>query len=341
MTCSGGIFDRKFWVLGLGLWMCVSICAGQLSSLDGRASYKSTPASSLQPPVVKPPVDLFRSLLAMSPGDRTEFLARHTPEAQKLILAKVREYESLTPDQRELRLRVTELRWYLLPLLSAPDTNRTPQLNSIPSSELRKLIADRLQEWDKLPGPVQKELLDNESTVRFYFEIAASTPEQRAETIKNIPPAGRETLELGIRQWQALTDERRQVIINHFCQYFDLTPAEKDKTLRTLSEPERLQIEKTLQTFGRLTPEQRRECLVSFEKFASLSPQERQQFLKNAERWKLMTPIERQSWKNLVYNLSRQPPLPPGLRFVPVPVPPLPGLSRPTGVSSTLVTNAN
>ena len=68
----------------------------------------------------------------MNAAERKQALTNRSPEGQKLILAKVREYESLPPDERELRLRVTELRWYLLPLMTAPATNRPAQLAMIP-----------------------------------------------------------------------------------------------------------------------------------------------------------------------------------------------------------------
>src|SRR4051812_21202999 len=67
------------------------------------------------PPPLKSPVDLFRELLGLSLTERRQFLSNRAPIIQKRLLAKVREYESLKPDERELRLRATELRWYLLP----------------------------------------------------------------------------------------------------------------------------------------------------------------------------------------------------------------------------------
>ena len=53
----------------------------------------------------------------MTPDERENFLTNRPPEIRKRILAKVGEYEALDPDERELRLRATELRWYLMPLL--------------------------------------------------------------------------------------------------------------------------------------------------------------------------------------------------------------------------------
>ena len=68
-------------------------------------------------PRMQSPVDFFRQLLAMTPAERVASLTNRPPEARARILAKVREYQALGPDERELRLRATELRWYLTPLL--------------------------------------------------------------------------------------------------------------------------------------------------------------------------------------------------------------------------------
>ena len=274
----------------------------------------------------------------MTPAELRESLANRSPESQKLILAKVREYKALTSEQRELRLRVTELRWYLLPLLSTPATNRPARLELVPS-DLRKLVEDRLEQWDRLSGEAQKQVLDNESTIQFYFELAASSPERRAQTMTNIPPQMRENLEFGLRRWQALTPEQRVAVFSHVREFFDVTPFEKERILGTLSEPERVQIEKTLRTFEGLTMSQRLQCLKSFQKFASLPAEERLQFLKNAERWKVMTPTERQSWRNLVAALSQQPPLPPGLNAPPLP--PRVNLRSVSTNSSAWLTNSN
>jgi hypothetical protein len=335
MSGSSPISSCHCALFGFGLFFSLSLCAQQpLGTSPVNPSSQITERTTPPlPPVAKPPVDYFRSLLAMTSIERREFLANRPAETQKLILAKVQEYEALKPEQCELRLRVTELRWYLLPLLHAPATNRTERLNAIPG-DLRSLVQDRLEAWDKLSPDVQRQLLDNESTVRFYFELAGRTPEQQAATVTNFPAANREKIESDINRWQSLPDEQRRAIASHFYQFFELTPAEQAKTLRILSEPERLQIEKTLAAYGNLTPAQRVQCLRSFQKFASLSPEERLQFLKNAERWELMTPSERQSWRNLVSNLSNQPPLPP--RFN---APPSPSQLRPA--SSIVATNAN
>jgi hypothetical protein len=307
------------------------------SDLSSPSQPKPTPPLPTAP---KPPVDLFRSLLAMSPVERREFLAKRSPEAQKLILAKIHEYEGLTPELRELRLRVTELRWYLLPLLITPGADRPEKLRAIPP-DLRDLIAARLDQWDQLTPELQKQFLENEAVIRFYFELAAGTPDKpgRATPAPSIPAPAPENP--GLQRWRALNDDERQEIVRHFSEYFDFSPPEKEKILHSLSEPERLQIEKTLQTFGGLTAAQRLQCFRSFQKFASFNPEERQQFLHNARRWEQMSPTERQTWRNLVSSLSRQPPLPPGLAQPPVPLRPVPKVLDPRRTPKSWATNSN
>ena len=258
-------------------------------------------------------------------------LTNRPPEVRAQILAKVREYESLKPDDRELRLSVTELRWYLWPLMAGPATNRAALLLMFPK-QYRELVKDRLQEWDKVPPDVQKELLGIEPTLRYFTELQGRGDAQRPQIVTNMTPEHRQMLQQGIQQWNAMSEEQRRNTLTRFNRFFELTPAEKERVLRTLSEPERQQIEKTLQEFGNLPPEQRARCIGSFAKFASLSLEERQQFLKNAERWKLMPPSERQAWRELVRKLP--PPLPPRL---PPPLPPLPPPLPPRA----MVTNGN
>ena len=75
-------------------------------------------------PTLRSPVDVFRQLLAMNPIERRQSLTNRPVDVQKQILAKLREYQLLKPEEQELRLRATELQWYLLPLMSVPRTNR-------------------------------------------------------------------------------------------------------------------------------------------------------------------------------------------------------------------------
>ena len=269
-------------------------------------------------PLARSPITFFRELLAMTGVERSQALTNYAPARRTQILDKVREYELLKPDDRELRLRATELHWYLRPLMLAPATNRTAQLAAIPEPN-RSLLEDRLAEWDKLPEAVRKELLGLEATLQYFAKLGWLSPEQRAQILSNTPPGRRQMLERGFQQWDAMSEEQQRRTLSRFNQFFDLTSAEKDQALKTLSEPERRQIEKTLEAFGKLPATQRVQCIRSFGKFASLSPEERQQFLKNAERWAQMSPTERQVWRQLVTHLP--PPLPRRLPPMPPPLP--------------------
>jgi hypothetical protein len=289
-----------------------------------RAATNGLPALSplLAPAPSKSPVALFRELLAASSSaELDKLMAGRSPETRKLILAKMREYKSMKADQRELRLRVTELRWYLLPLMNRPATNRVELLSRIPAED-RAPVEERLREWDKLPADVQKQLLENEATIRYFTEVQCGT-----NAVSNLTPARREKLQEGIDKWNRLPEDQRLSLAYRFNQVFDLSPREKDAALRTLSEPERRQIERTLEAFGNLQPSQRAQCIRSFEKFASLSLEERQQFLKNAERWKVMTPEQRQAWRDLVSRAPLLPSVSARVRFPPPP--PLPVTAHP------------
>ncbi len=295
--------------LGASQLLCASLRAQEPTNPAPAISTNAARAVLRPPkPVLKSPVSLFRELLAMSFFEQMRYLTNRTPQERNLILAKVREYKSLKPDERELRLRVTELHWYLLPLLRMPATNRLVRLNLIPA-EHRELIEARLQEWDKLPPGLQQELLENEAAITCLTEPQT---------------AGGRPLPV------ALSEEQRSKIMNRFNQFFTLTDEEKEKALNTLSDPERRQIDKTLRKYGELSPVKRAACIRSFEKFANLTVEQRQEFLKNADRWKLMTPDERQAWRDLVTKI----PVAPMASVIKFPRPPQSPL-RATAVAAT------
>jgi hypothetical protein len=245
-----------------------------------------SPAANLPPPLpqAQSPVDFFRQLLALSPAERASSLTNRPPEARERILTKVREYQLLNPDERELRLRATELRWHLTPLLRAPVAERTNRLALVPE-DLRGLVESRLMQWDILPPTLRQEFLANDKALHYFARVE--------DTNRPI----------------ATVDQQK--IAEQFNQFFELTPAEKRQTLGTLSEAERREMEKTLKAFEQLPPAQRFQCLRNYAKFAGMSAAERADFLKNAESWSRLSPKERQSWRDLVARVPAWPPLPP------------------------------
>jgi hypothetical protein len=269
----------------------------------------SAPAS-IMPPAPQSPVEFFRKLLAMTPQERADYLTNRPPEVRERIAAKVREYLVLAPDERELRLRATELRWYLTPLFRTAPGNRPAALAQVPE-DLRGLVNSRLERWDALPPKLQQELLANDRPLHYFTHVDPTNA--------------------------VAADPGQQQIAEQFNRFFDLAPEEKQKTLNTLSDAERTQMEQTLQAFDKLPPAQRAKCIRAFAQFAGMSAAERADFLKNAERWSQLPPKERNAWRDLVAQVPLWPPVP-AANIMPPKPPPLPP-RLPVHVQSAVATN--
>jgi hypothetical protein len=285
-------------------WWFALCAAGQLAMFPLFAAAGSTnspvPARSsavpaiLMPPVPPSPVAYFRQLLAMPPKERANSLTNRAPEARQRILDKINEYLALAPNERELRLRATELRWYLMPLFQTAPADRAAVLGQVPD-ELRDLVKSRLARWDTLTPEMQKEFLDNDHTRNYLTHVETTN--------------------------SAAANPNRQKIADAFNRFFEFTPEETQQALNTLSAAERAQMEKTLETFSKLPPAQRAQCIRAFTEFASMSAADRAEFLKNAENWSKMPPKERQAWRDLVAQIPLWPPMPPALLMPPPPLP--------------------
>ena len=237
-------------VFAVGQFAAFQLAAETVTNVPAPQKLFSTPTNLSQPPMPhsKSPVDLFRELLALTPAERENYLTNRPPEIRDRILAKVREYEALDPNERELRLRATEFRWYLLPLMHESPTNRAARLAAIPD-DLRDLVKTRLTLWDILPPPLQKEFFENERALRYFTHVDLPN----SPPMPPMPPGhgwhhGPQDPDLA--HWNTLSEDQRQKITAQFNQFFELTPMEKKKTLNTLSDAERQQMEKTLEAFG-------------------------------------------------------------------------------------------
>ena len=287
---------------------------------------------SPQAPSAKSPIESFRDLLNLDPAARQKVLASKTPAYRQSLEAKLKEYLDLPPTERELRLKLVELRWYLSPLMRMRPAQRAASLAMIPEAD-RPLIVERLKQWDQLPRNIQSELLTNQMTMQYLTRLQGSTPAQRDELLKGMSPAQKQKLEDDLQQWLKLPEERRQRMLTRYKDFLELNESEKAKIIRHFPDNERLAMENTLQAFQKLPPTQRAECITGFQKFSNLSATERQVFLKNAMRWQEMSPQDRQAWRELVRKTPEMPPLPPGLKVLPVP----PGLKP----ASPLVASTN
>src|SRR5580658_10502575 len=93
------------------LWILIFCAAAQFAVVCPAHGDETNPPSSgeisLPYPPYPPgysPVDLFRQLLAMSPDDRDNYLAKRPPAIRQRLLDKIQEYLALDPTERELRL---------------------------------------------------------------------------------------------------------------------------------------------------------------------------------------------------------------------------------------------
>jgi len=304
-------------LLAAGLGLVAALAETPTNAPSGPPGRTATPA-------VRSPMTAFRELLAMELPERKMALTNRPPDVQRRILAKVREYESLNAHQRELRLRATELRWHLMALMSLPPANRASRLAMVPDY-LRKLVEDRLRQWDRLSPEARQEFLNNDEAARYLSRIQPGDPPPG--THDQLSPERRAKLQAGIEHWRSLSEEDRRKTWRQFNAFFELTPADKLRAMKVFSDAERRRMEKVMDTYAELPPEQRAQYLRSFEQYTSMSLAQRLQFLKNADRWKRMTPAEREHWRSLV----KAAPLPPPQRkATPRPESPSSRLARPS-----------
>lgn len=224
---------RTVAVLAVGQIAILPLAAAPDTNLPAPRGLLVTPTNilPLMPPMpqAKPPVKFFRELLAMPPAEQENYLTNRPPEIRSRILAKIHEYQALDSNEREMRLRATELRWCLSPLLRESPTNRADRLAAVPD-DLRDLVKARLAQWDILPPPLQQEFLENERTLRYFTHLDSTNgPPTPVGGWERTPP------DSDLARWNALSEDQRQRITDQFNQFFELTPMERQKTLGTLS----------------------------------------------------------------------------------------------------------
>lgn len=313
----------------LSLLACAAIAFGGGAVADQAPAPAATAGRPVPAPPL-PPVPLdFRQLLAMTPAEREKTLATRAPQDRQLLEAKLKEYDALSPEEREDRLKSLQLRLYLRPLMKMDQSNRVERLATIPEAD-RELITKRLKLWDQLSPELQKEFLDNEFALRILLQPELAVPVGSFNA--TLSPQQRMAIEKAIERWRLLPEGERRRIHEHFQIFFELDDAEKNKRLEDLTDGERRQIERTVRMFESLPPQKREACLAGLERFTQLPKQEREQFLKNAQLWQNLSPEQRKLCRELVMRYSiPQPP----------PVPPLPLRNPPaaTGTATQLTTN--
>jgi len=288
------------------------------------------------------PVVYFRGILGMTQAERDRALAGKSAEYKKAVLGKVQEYQALPPDIREARLRQTQLRWDLITLMKLRPAARPALLTDLAAQD-RALLEERLRQWDQLPPDMKEGFLKEEGFLDFYLRWLESSAVEKQKILGNLPPARRQEWTNELVDWQSLPETQRQQLCGEFRRFFDLDPAQQNRTLTTFTDTERKDMQGALNRFAALSAAQRKACIESFQKFATMAPEERNQFLKNAASWEAMTPNERDLWRALVQKFPIMPPmpsligtppyppLPPGLKITP-PLPP--GMKPPAPAAS-------
>src|ERR1051326_1727119 len=194
------------WSLGSGAFV-----ARPADPAPGTPAITNAAAGVAFPPLPKPQVTYFRELLALRPGELDRALAGIAEPGRRRLQAKLREYLALAPDERETRLRATELCAYLAPLMRTPPTNRVAQLARVPD-DFRPPVEERLKVWDGLAPETQKQLQESQWLIRWLGQLryASDLPKTSTSAAEDLPQQQREKLEQQLASLRALSPTARQ-----------------------------------------------------------------------------------------------------------------------------------
>lgn len=312
---------KRVFILLLALFVGTPAFAAQLSPAP------TLPPAPPIPTAFQSPVQFFRDLLAMSKVERAKALASRSERSRTALHAKIQEYESMKPELRELKLRTTELRWYLKTLLPMEQAQRTAKLKLVSPPD-RQLVTVRLKQWDLLSPGWRDEVLKHERTMD-WLRRKAMNPSSGSTSSATNPDLAR---------WQSLPKETQSGMFASFDRFFQLSETERRRTLASVPAPRRAIVAPAIRKLSALPPAKREECLDAFRKLTAMPATQQQHFFRKADQWRQMTRSERETWANLVNKFPPMPPLPPGLvipgqspeaaRIVQPPLPP--GLDLPT-----------
>lgn len=272
------------------------------------------------------PMENFRRLLALTPEARELDLADKSEGFRSMLLGKLKEYDALTPEQQELRIQSTELRFDMMYLLGASPERRAEKLERM-SEDRRKLVLDRLEQWDKLPAELQEEVKEHQSTLHYVTRVDAAPDAAKEDVFAGMSLEHRERVKARIAEVNAKPKEQRARMIDNFHKLFDLSDKEQESILQKLNQSERAKVEQKLAEFEKLSPDERKRCMDSARRFNNLSADDQARFMATAERWEKMSEEERNTWRNLIKQMPPLPPdfgppLPPGANTFRSPPPP-------------------
>jgi hypothetical protein len=288
---------------------CLALGAVAQAPLPAPSEVRAAP---VQPPIPRAPspTERFRELMTAAPADRVRMLERKGPAARQLIESKIIELSQLRPEERELRLRLAQLQESLRPLLRAAPDQRAFLLTQV-AEEDRELISERLTAWDAMTETARRDVLESDEQFGWFVRRPGADARQLAAFLAQLAPQSKAAASAQMDRWLAIAPAERERKTAAFQRFFDLNAAERAKALRTLTEVELRQMERTLADFRELSAGEREACVQGFQRFQALETPARDQFLKNAVQWQAMTPTERATWRRLVRSIHTPPPLPP------------------------------
>ena len=261
------------------------------------------------PTVAESPVRFLDRLLSATPEGRDSMLEHHSEKSRTYWRGKIAEYMEYSESERENRLRLSNLHWYLALLIRVEPENRLRHLMQIPEFD-RRLVERRLEQWDLLQESLRKDILENIKVLQYVARLQGSAPGERASLLEgardSAHPVNDQTL-----SWQQLSVERRQEMYRAYLKFCQLPTDRQQATLAKVPfPPVRRELRRQIELLSGLSSEERRRCLESLEAFAGMTPEAQARFLRSAERWRVMGMDERSFWISYV---KRLPPLPPPL----------------------------
>ncbi len=310
-------FFRAFWLLllwsadpGWERTLNAQTAPASATPVTPVARASTNDAQDLPFPTYRPPTEVFRDLLKLTPAQLDQRLTNQQPQLRRQLEAKVQEYQAMPPAAREARLHATELHEYLQFYIKNQPLNRPQQLKSVPD-EYRQEVSDRLTQFDILPPALRQEALSQASTADYFVGPGSPAPQVTP------PMPLRSSSPAPIKALSELPDAERAQLFSSMEDFFDLDPKDQQKIVATIPADQRGQVTRVLFQIKSLPKDQRDQTLQVIRTVAAMTDQQRQQFFNSAERWQAMSESERAIWLRLVSHLPPPPTLPimpPGAR---------------------------
>ena len=123
------------------------------------------------------PFFFFRQLLKMDPQEAEEAIQKRPEKFQEIIRKKVEEYKQMPHQQREWKLQVLDLRWYLFCGLDLSEDKLDKYVESVPE-DYREIIQARLKRWFSIPAEQRASILKNARMLPWKMDEHKQSPKK-------------------------------------------------------------------------------------------------------------------------------------------------------------------